>query len=272
MPLPFSHSVVSSSLRPHGLQHARLPCPSPTPRACSNSRPLSWWCHPAISSSVVPFSSCPQSLPASESFPVSRLFQAGGQSIGTSASASVLPMNIQDWFPLGWTGLISLQSKGKKNIFWVCQHFPKLFWFCCHFVQSDWRTEVICEGHRTLSPESLQVKAGHTSTSASDSGDFQVGQCIFRENDTILLGLSSIRMNLGDKNLQCWKFCLCSQDTNIHNNIWMQTCTPPHRKTAKDVYKITVHKLPDFVFVGWNLCQIFNEKILSASLNLCFRV
>ena len=117
MPLLFSHSALSSSLRPHRLQHARLPCPSPTPRACSNSRPLSRWCHPAISSSVVPFSSCPQSLPASESFPVSRLFQAGGQSIGTSASASVLPMNIQDWFPLGWTGWISLESKGKKISF-----------------------------------------------------------------------------------------------------------------------------------------------------------
>ena len=187
-------------------------------------------------------------------------------------SFSISPSNeysglISFW--LDWVDLLAVQ--GKKNIFWVCQHFPKLFWFCCHFVQSDWRTEVICEGHRTLSPESSQVKAGHTSTSASDSGDFQVGQSIFRENDTILLGLSSIRMNLGDKNLQCWKFCLCYQDTNIHNNIWMQTCTPPPRKTAKDVYKITVHKFPDSIFVGWNLCQIFNEKILSASLNLCFR-
>ena len=105
----FSHTVVSDSLQPHGLQHTRLPCPSPTPGACSNSCPSSWWCHPTISSSVIPFSSCLQSFSASGSFPVSQLFAPGGQSIGVSASASVLPMDIQDWFPLGWTGWISLQ-------------------------------------------------------------------------------------------------------------------------------------------------------------------
>ena len=108
------HSVVSDSWRPNGLQHARLPCPSLSPRACSNSCPLSWLCHSIISFSVVPFSSCPQSFPASGCFPMSQLFTSGGQSIG--ASASVLPMNIQDWFPLGWTGLISLQSKGLKSL------------------------------------------------------------------------------------------------------------------------------------------------------------
>ena len=97
-------SVMSYSLQPHGLQHTRFPCPSPTPEAYSNSCPLSQWCHPTISSSVIPFSSCPQSFPASGSFPVSQLFTSGGQSIGVSASASVLPMNIWDWFPLGWTG------------------------------------------------------------------------------------------------------------------------------------------------------------------------
>ena len=113
----FSHSVVSDSLQPHGLQQARLPCPSPTPVACSNSHPLSWWCHPTILSSVVPFSSCFQSFPASGSFPMSQFFASGGQSIGASASASVLPMNIQDWFPLGWTGWISLQSKGLSRVF-----------------------------------------------------------------------------------------------------------------------------------------------------------
>ena len=102
----FSHSVMSDSLRPHELQHARPPGPSPTPRVCSNSCPSSWWCHPAISSSVVPFSSCPQSLPASGSFPVSQLFAWGGQSIGVSASASFLPVNTQDWSPLGWTGCL----------------------------------------------------------------------------------------------------------------------------------------------------------------------
>ena len=115
--LHFSHSVMSDSLQPHGLQHARPPCPSPTPRVYSNSCPLSPWCHPAISSSVIPFSSCLQSFPASGSFQISQFFTSGGQSIGVSASASVLPMNIQDWFPLGWTSWISLQSKGLSRVF-----------------------------------------------------------------------------------------------------------------------------------------------------------
>ena len=113
----FSHSVVSDSFRPHELQHARLPCPSPTPGVHPNSCASSRWCHPAISSSVVPFSSCPQSLPASESFPMSQLFAWDGQSIGASALASVLPMNTQDWSPLEWTGWISLQSKGLSGVF-----------------------------------------------------------------------------------------------------------------------------------------------------------
>ena len=102
---------MSDSLRPHGLQHARLPCPSPIPGACSNPCPLSLWCYSTISSSVVPFASCLQSFPASGSFPITLFFASGGQSIGVSASASVLPMNIQDWFPWGSSGLISLQSK-----------------------------------------------------------------------------------------------------------------------------------------------------------------
>ena len=113
----FSHSVMSDSLRPHGLQHARLPCPSPTPRACSNSCPSSRWWHPTILSSVIPFSSCLQSFPASESFPVSQFFTSGGQSVGTSASTSVLLMNIHDWFPLGLTDWIYLQSKGLSRVF-----------------------------------------------------------------------------------------------------------------------------------------------------------
>ena len=113
----FCHSVLSDSLQPHELQHARPPCPSPTPRVYPNSCPSSWWCHPAISSSVVPFSSCPQSFPASGSFPISQLFTWGGQNIGVSASASVLSMNTQDWSPLGWTGWISLQSKGLSRVF-----------------------------------------------------------------------------------------------------------------------------------------------------------
>ena len=116
-PVQFSHSVMSDSLRPPGLQYARVPCSSPTPRAYSNSCPWSWWCHPTISSSVIPFSSCPQSLPASGSFQMSQFLASGGQSIEVSASASVLPMNIQDWSPLGWTGWISLQSKGLSGVF-----------------------------------------------------------------------------------------------------------------------------------------------------------
>ena len=111
----FNHSVVSTSLQPHGLQHARLPCPPPTPGVYSNSCPSSWWCHPTISSSVIPFSSCLQSFPAKESFPMSQFFTSGGQSVG--ASASVLPINIQDRFPLGWTGWIALQSKGLSRVF-----------------------------------------------------------------------------------------------------------------------------------------------------------
>ena len=127
----FSHSVVSISLRTHDSQHAMPPCPSQTPEVYSNSCPSNRWCFPAISSSVVPFSSCPQSLPASGSFPMSQLFSLpasgsfpmsqlftwGGQSIGVSASASVLPMNTQDWFPSEWTGWISLQSKGLSRVF-----------------------------------------------------------------------------------------------------------------------------------------------------------
>ena len=113
----FSCSVVSDSLRPHESQHTRPPCPSPTPRVHSESHPSSRWCHPAISSSVVPFSCCPQSLPESEPFPMSHLFAWGGQSIGVSASASVLPMNTQDRSPLEWTGWISLQSKGLSRVF-----------------------------------------------------------------------------------------------------------------------------------------------------------
>ena len=111
----FSHSVMSDSLRPHESQHPRPPCPSPTPRVHPNSCASSRWCHPAISSSVVPFS-CPQCLPASGSFPMSQLFAWGSQSIGVTASASIIPMNTQDW-PLGWTGWISLQSKGLSRVF-----------------------------------------------------------------------------------------------------------------------------------------------------------
>ena len=127
----FSCSLMSDSLRPHGLQHVRLPCPSLSPGVYPNSCPLSQWCHPAISSSVISFSSWPQSFPASGSFPVSWLFASGGQSIGASASTSVLPMNSQDWFPIGLTGLISWLSKGLSRVFssttvWKHQFFGAL--------------------------------------------------------------------------------------------------------------------------------------------------
>ena len=113
----FSHSGMSNSLWPHGLQHAKPPCPSPTPRVYTNSCPLSQWCHPTISSSVVPFFSCLQSCPASGSFQMSQFFTSGSQRIEVSASTSVLPMNTQDWSPLGWTGWISLQFKGLSRVF-----------------------------------------------------------------------------------------------------------------------------------------------------------
>ena len=113
----FSRWVMFDSLRPHESQHARPPCPSPSPGVHSDSRPSSQRCHPAILSSVIPFSSCPQSLPASDSFPISQLFASSGQCIGVSASTSVLPMNTQDWSPLGWTGWISLQAKGLSRVF-----------------------------------------------------------------------------------------------------------------------------------------------------------
>ena len=114
--LLFTCSVVSDSLWPHGLQHIRLSCPSPSPRVCSNSCPLSHWYHPSISSSVIPFS-CLQSSPASGSFPMSQIFEPGGQNVGASALTSVLPVNIQDWFPLGLTGFISLQPKELSRVF-----------------------------------------------------------------------------------------------------------------------------------------------------------
>ena len=135
-------SVSSHSLQPHGLQHARLPGHLPPPRACSNSRPLSWWWHPTISSCVVPFSSCLQSFPASGSFPMNWLFTSGGQTIGDSAS--VLPMNIHSWFPLGLTGLVSLLSKGLSRVFFSTtvqkyQFFgaQSSLWFNFHILNSS---------------------------------------------------------------------------------------------------------------------------------------
>ena len=137
----FNCSVVSDSLWPYELQHAGPPCPSPTPRVYPNSCPLSRWCHPAISSFVVPFSSCLQSLPASGSFPMSQLFASGGQNIGVSASASVLLMNTQDWSPLGWTGWISLQSKGLSRGF-SNTTVQKLQFFGASFLHSPTLTSI----------------------------------------------------------------------------------------------------------------------------------
>ena len=134
VPVQFSLSVVFDSLQHHGLQHAWLPCPSPTSIAYSNSYPLSQWSHPNILSSVIPFSCCLQSFPASGSFPVSQFFASGGQSIGTSASASALPVNIQDWFPLGWTGLISLQSKWLSRVFNNTAQKHQFLWCSAFFI------------------------------------------------------------------------------------------------------------------------------------------
>ena len=125
--IQFSHSVMSISSLPHGLQHARLPCPSPTPRAYSNSCPSSWWCHPTISSSITPFSSCLQSFPASGCFPVSQFFTS--EVIGVSASTEVLPVSIQDWFPLGLTALISSGTTVQKHPFFGTQ---PILWSNCH--------------------------------------------------------------------------------------------------------------------------------------------
>ena len=159
MLLMFSHSVMSDSLWPHGLWHTRLPYPLPSPRVCSNSCPMSQWCHPTISSSVIPFSSCLKSFPASGSFLMSQLFASGGQSIGASVSASALPMDIQDWFPLGWTGLISLQAKGLSRVlssFTVRKHQffsaqPSL-WFNSHIY--TWLLENHCFDYTDLCQES----------------------------------------------------------------------------------------------------------------------
>ena len=137
----FSHSVMSDSLWPHESQHDRPPCPSPTPGVHPNSCASSQWCHPVISSSVVPFSSCPQSLPASGSFPMNQLFTWGGQSTGVSASASVLPMNTQDWSPLGWTGWISLQSKGLSRVFSNTTVQKHQFFSAQLSSQSNWHLE-----------------------------------------------------------------------------------------------------------------------------------
>ena len=123
----FSCSVLSNSLWPHGLQHSRPPCPSPTPGVYSNSCPSSWWCHPAISSSVIPFSSCPQSFPASGSFQMSQLFMSGGQNTGVSASTSVLPVNTQDWSPLGWTGWLYFGGLQNHCRWWLQPWNEKTF-------------------------------------------------------------------------------------------------------------------------------------------------
>ena len=156
--LCFSYSVVSNSLWPLGLQHARLPCPSPSPGACSNLCPSSQWCHLTISSSVIPFSSCLQSCPASGSFPMSWLFSSGGQSIG--ASASFLSINTQDWFPLGLTGLISLQSKGLSKVF-STSHF-----LCCslslpksYLALNRW-SSLLPKGFMLLFPLQVNFPAG----------------------------------------------------------------------------------------------------------------
>ena len=146
---------MSNSLRPHGLQHARPPCPSPTPRVYSNSRPLSQWCHPTISSSVIPFYSCLQSFPASGSFQMSQFFASGGQSIGASASASVLPMNIQDWFPLGWK-YIHISIWKLSHLFfpyiWIIRFSKTFKWMHNH------RTLLVASDRNTLLKLTLKME------------------------------------------------------------------------------------------------------------------
>ena len=167
----FSHSVVSDSLWPYGLQHARLPCPSPNSRAYSNSCPSSQWCHPTISSSVVPFSSRLQSFPASGSFPMSLFFASSGQSIRASASAWILPMNIQDWFPLGLTGFISLQSKGLSRIF--SNTTVQILWHSSFFtVQLSYPSSWWC--HPTISSSVVPISSCLQSFPAS--GSFPLSQ------------------------------------------------------------------------------------------------
>jgi len=150
---------MSDSLRPHESQHARPPCPSPTPRVHPNSGVSSQWCHPAISSSVIPFPSCPQSLPESESFPMSQLFARGGQSIAVSASVSVLPTNTQDWSPLGWTGWISLQSKGLSRVF----SNTTVLWHSAFFIVHLSHWKVIVESREDtgiLGPWRRRIQSG----------------------------------------------------------------------------------------------------------------
>ena len=161
-----SCSVVSHSLWPYWLQHARFPCLSPSLGVCSNSCPLSQWCHPTISSSVIPFPSCLQSFLASGSFPMSPFFSSGDQSIGVSASASVLPMDIQDWFPLGWTGWISLQSVGLPRVFSCVVRRGCLLWPVCSLllIWTGGSTPLLClEGVPDL-PVAPQEEAGLTKT------------------------------------------------------------------------------------------------------------
>ena len=170
----FSHSVVSNSLRPHEPQGSRPPCPSPMPGVYINPCPLSWWCHPTISSSVDPFSSCPQSFPASGSFPMNQLSISGGQSIGVSASTSVLPMNTQDWSPLGWTGWISLQSKGLSRVISNTtiqkNHIRYLFfsfWFVVQLLSCVWLFVTPCTASHQAS---LTFTIGFTSVCIIGSG------------------------------------------------------------------------------------------------------
>ena len=155
--IQFTHSVVSNFLRPHEAQHTRPPCPSPTPGVYSNSCPLSQWCHPTISSSVVPFSSCLQSFPASGSFQMSQLFARVGRSIGVSASESVLPMNTQDWSALGWTDWISLQSKGLSRVSWTARRSNQSWIF---IGRTDAEAETPVLGHLMRRADSFEKMLG----------------------------------------------------------------------------------------------------------------
>jgi len=192
----FSRSVVSDSLRPQESQHARPPCPSPTPWVHSNSHPSSRWCHPAISSSVVPFSSCPQSLPASESFPMSQLFAWGGQSTGVLALASFLPKNTQGWSPLEWTGWISLQSKGLSRVFSNTTFQASILWCSAFF------TVQLSHPYMTYSLRPVQLLSRVWLFATSWTAAHQTSLSI--TNSQSLLKLMSIESVMSSNHLTLW--------------------------------------------------------------------
>ena len=222
----FSYSVVSDSLRPHESQQARPPCPLPAPGVHPNSCPLSQWCYPAISSSVVPFSSCLQSLPASESFPMSQLFTWGGQSIGVSILASFLPKNTQDWSPLEWTDCISLQSKGLSRVFsntTVQKHIA-----IGNFMSYMWKILLISEMNET---EQLEVNI-KGKRKLYESGELKLFPVFLKKIHSFLMVLFSLlgccfRGTSGkEPACQCWRHKRCVFDLWVGKIPWRRAWQP----------------------------------------------